>query len=161
MRTISSPHVAATGKTAPELIAERADSSKPNMGLTAWKAGVVRKGDVTVAKNYLREPEISELNRIVVMFLDFAEDQARRRKQVFLHTWRERLDDFLKLNERTILPDAGTVSREQADAIAEQEYERFAARRRVQLEHEAEAAGFKQLEDEVKKLPARKKPGRR
>jgi len=108
-----------------------------------------------------REVEINELNRFVVMFLDFAEDQARRRKHIFLHTWRERLDDFLKLNERTILPDAGTVSREQADAIAEQEYERFAARRRVQLEHEAEAAGFKQLEDEVKKLPARKKPGRR
>ena len=153
-------HFAATGKTAPELIAERADSAKPNMGLTAWKAGVVRKGDVTVAKNYLREPEISELNRIVVMFLDFAEDQARRRKQIFLHTWRERLDDFLKLNERTILPDAGTVSREQADAIAEHEYDQFAASRRVQLENEAEADGFKQLEDEVKKLPARKKPGR-
>ena len=78
-----------------------------------------------------REVEINELNRFVVMFLDFAEDQARRRKHIFLHTWRERLDDFLKLNERTILPDAGTVSREQADAIAEQEYERFAARRRA------------------------------
>jgi hypothetical protein len=154
-------HFAATGKTAPELIAERADSARPNMGLTAWKSGVVRKGDVTVAKNYLREAEINELNRIVVMFLDFAEDQARRRKQIFLHTWRERLDDFLKLNERIILPDAGTVSRKQADAIAEHEYDQFAARRRVQLENEAEADGFKQLEDEVKKLPARKKPGRR
>jgi len=154
-------HFAATGKTAPELIAERADSAKPNMGLTAWKAGVVRKGDVTVAKNYLLEPEISELNRIVVMFLDFAEDQARRRKQVFLHTWRERLDDFLKLNERTILPDAGTVSREQADAIAEHEYDQFAARRRVQVENEAEADGLKQLEEEVKRLPDLKKHGSR
>jgi hypothetical protein len=67
-------HFAATGKTAPELIAERADSAQPNMGLTAWKSGVVRKGDVTVAKNYLSEAEINELNRIVVMFLDFAED---------------------------------------------------------------------------------------
>ena len=66
-------HFAATGKTAPELIAERADASQPNMGLTTWKSGVVRKGDVTVAKNYLREAEINELNRIVVMFLDFAE----------------------------------------------------------------------------------------
>jgi len=70
-------HFAATGKTAPELIAERASAAKVNMGLTAWKSGVVRKGDVTVAKNYLREAEISELNRIVVMFLDFAEDQPR------------------------------------------------------------------------------------
>ena len=151
-------HFAATGKTAPELIAERADSAQPNMGLTAWKSGVVRKGDVTVAKNYLSEAEINELNRIVVMFLDFAEDQARRRKQIFMHNWQTRLDDFLRLNERTILPDAGKVSREQADAIAEQEYDRFAARRRAQLEDEAEADTLKQIEDEVKKLPATKKP---
>ena len=124
------------------------------------ESGVVRKGDVTVAKNYLREAEINELNRIVVMFLDFAEDQARRRKQIFLRNWQTRLDDFLRLNERTILPDAGKVSREQADAIAEQEYERFAARRRARLENEAETDTLKQLEDEVKKLPAAKKPKR-
>ena len=153
-------HFACTGKTAPELIAERADSARPNMGLTAWKSGVVRKGDVTVAKNYLRESEINELNRIVVMFLDFAEDQARRRKQIFLHDWQTRLDDFLRLNERPILPDAGRVSREQADAIAEQEYDRFAARRRVQLEDEGEADTFKQLEDEMRKLPKPKKLSR-
>jgi hypothetical protein len=79
-------HFAVTGRTAPELIAERADGSLPNMGLTTWKGDAVRKGDVTVAKNYLHENEISELNRIVVMFLDFAEDQARRRKQIFLQT---------------------------------------------------------------------------
>ena len=145
-------HFAATGKTAPELIAERADSAQPNMGLTAWKSGVVRKGNVTVAKNYLREAEINELNRIVVMFLDFAEDQARRRKQIFLHNWQSRLEDFLRLNERATLPDAGKVSREQADAIAEQEYDRFAARRRAQLEDESEADTLKQLEDQVKKL---------
>jgi hypothetical protein len=153
-------HFAATGKTAPELIAERADSAQPNMGLTAWKSGVVRKGDVTVAKNYLREAEINELNRIVVMFLDFAEDQARRRKQIFMHNWQIRLDDFLRLNERTILPDAGKVSREEADAIAEQEYDLFAARRRAQIEDEAEADTLKQLEDEVRKLPATTKPKR-
>lgn len=153
-------HFAATGKTAPELIVERANAGQPNMGLTAWKSGVVRKGDVTVAKNYLREDEINELNRIVVMFLDFAEDQARRRKQIFLHNWQARLDDFLRLNERAILPDAGKVSREQADARAEQEYERFAARRRAELEQEAEADTLKQLEDNVKKLPTPKKPNR-
>ena len=153
-------HFAATGKTAPELIAGRANAGQPNMGLTSWKSGVVRKGDVTVAKNYLREAEIDELNRIVVMFLDFAEDQARRRKQIFLHNWQARLDDFLRLNERAILPDAGNVSREQADAHAEQEYERFAARRRAELEQEAEADTLKQLEAEVKKLPAAKKPKR-
>lgn len=150
-------HFAATGKTAPELIAGRADATQPNMGLTAWKSGVVRKGDVTVAKNYLREGEIEELNRIVVMFLDFAEDQAKRKKQIFLRSWETRLDDFLRLNERALLPDAGTVSREQADALAEQEYDRFAARRRAELEAAAEAENFKQLEDDVEKLPAAKK----
>ena len=124
-------HFAATGKTAPELIAERVDPTQLNMGLTAWKGGVIRKGDVTVAKNYLQESEINELNRIVVMFLDFAEDQARRRKQIFLDNWQTRLDDFLQLNERAILPDAGKVTRQRADAIAEQAYDDFAARRRA------------------------------
>jgi hypothetical protein len=82
-------HFTVTGKTAAELIAERADSKLPNMGLTTWKAGGVQKADVTVAKNYLYEPEIGELNRIVTMWLDFAEDQARRRKEVFLKDWAE------------------------------------------------------------------------
>ena len=111
-------HFAATGKTAPELIAERANAAEPNMGLSSWKGEVVRKGDVTVAKNYLRAGEIEELNRIVVMFLDFAEDQARRRKQVFLRDWQTRLDEFLRFNDREVLPDAGRVSRKAADEQA-------------------------------------------
>ncbi len=151
-------HFAATGKTAAELIAGRADSAQPNMGLTAWRSGVVRKGDVTVAKNYLREDEIEQLNRLVVMFLDFAEDQAKRRKQIFLQNWQTRLDDFLKLNERAILPNAGKVSREEAHTLAEQEYERFAARRRAKLEAEAEADPLRLLETEVGKLPKRTRP---
>jgi hypothetical protein len=151
-------HFAATGKTAGELIAERADASQPNMGLTAWRSGAVRKGDVTVAKNYLREDEIGELNRLVVMFLDFAEDQARRKRQIFLQHWLTRLHDFLKLNERAILPDAGKVSREQAASLAEQEYERFAAHRRTRLEAQAEADPLNLLEAKVKKIPRPKKP---
>ena len=151
-------HFAATGKTAAELIAERADATQPNMGLTAWRSGVVRKGDVTVAKNYLREDEIEQLNRLVVMFLDFAEDQAKRRKQIFLDNWQTRLHDFLTLNERAILPNAGKVSREEAHTLAEQEYERFAQHRRAQLENEAEVDTLKLLEAEVTKLPKPKKP---
>ena len=151
-------HFAATGKTAPELIAERADSAQPNMGLTTWKSGVVRKGDVTVAKNYLHEAEINELNRIVVMFLDFAEDQARRRKQIFLQNWVTRLHDFLNLNERAILPDAGKVSRDDAHQLAEQEYERFASRRRAALEAQGEADLLGLLDAELKKLPKKRKP---
>lgn len=151
-------HFAATGKTAAELIAERADSSQPNMGLMAWRTGVVRKGDVTIAKNYLSEDEIEELNRIVVMFLDFAEDQARRKKQVFLQNWVTRMHDFLNLNERAILADAGKVSREEAHALAEAEYERYAARRRAALEAQGEADLLGLLDAEVKKLPKSNKP---
>jgi hypothetical protein len=150
-------HFAATGKTAPELIAGRADAAKPNMGLTSWKGGVVRKGDVTIAKNYLSQEEIEALNRIVVMFLDYAEDQANRRKQVFLKDWKTKLDEFLQFNERGVLPDAGTVSREAADEKAIQEYERFSGRRRAEVEAQAERDGMKQLEDLAKKLPKRKK----
>ena len=151
-------HFAATGQTAPELIASRADAQKPNMGLTTQAGAQVRKTDVTVAKNYLSAPEITELNRIVVMFLDFAEDQARRRKQVFLNDWKTRLDDFLRFNDRAVLPNAGRVTREEADRKAAAEYEVFAARRRAALEAEGEAAALRQLEDAAKALPKRRKP---
>lgn len=152
-------HHAVTGMTAPELIASRADAAQPNMGLTTWKGAVVRRPDITVAKNYLREPEITELNRIVVMFLDFAEDQAQRRKQIFLSDWQQKLDDFLRFNERNVLPDAGRVSREAADRKAHDEYERFAARRREQLEAEGEATMIRALEDIAKTLPKREHSG--
>lgn len=150
-------HFAVTGRTAPELIRERADAGKPNMGLTSSKSGVVRKADVTVAKNYLMEPEISELNRIVVMWLDFAEDQARRRKEIFLKDWAEKLDAFLKFNDRQVLPDIGGVSKREADAHAEAEYERFAARRRALLEAEGEAQRIGALEQMARTLPKDKK----
>jgi len=145
-------HFAATGKTAPELIASRADHTKPNMGLTAWKGDVVRKTDVTIAKNYLNHDEISELNRIVTMWLDFAEDQARRRKQVFLKDWEVKLNEFLRFNERSVLRDKGRVTKTDADARAEAEYEEFARRRRALLEAEAEQDQERALEDAAKRL---------
>jgi hypothetical protein len=138
-------HFAATGKTAPELIAARANAENPNMGLTTWKGNAVRKGDILVAKNYLHEDEITELNRIVVMFLDFAEDQARRRKQIFLNDWKIRLDEFLRFNDRRVLPNAGRISREDAEKKAVGEYEQFAAKRRTHLEAEAERDTMNQL----------------
>ncbi|MGP8200481.1 MAG: virulence RhuM family protein [Limisphaerales bacterium] len=156
-------HFATSGKTAPELIAERADANKPNMGLTTWRGGIVRKGDVTIAKNYLNEEEITSLNRVVTMFLDFAEDQAKRRKQVFMRDWRTKLDDFLKLNERGILKDAGKITREEADRYAETQYSLFEERRRKELEAKGEAefsAGIAQLEGKVKKI-ASSKPKRK
>ncbi len=130
-------HWAATGKTAPELIAERVGHAKPNMGLTSWKGSKVRRTDVTVAKNYLSETEIGELNRIVSMYLDFAEDQAKRRRVLYMRDWREKLDAFLQFNERDILTNAGRVGREVADRLALEEYKKFHTRR-LTLEAEAE-----------------------
>lgn len=91
------------------------------------------------------------------MFLDYAEDQARRRKQIFLADWRQKLDEFLRFNERRVLPDLGRVSREDADRKANHEFDRFAERRRALAEAEGEAEAMKQLETLAKKLPARKK----
>ncbi len=151
-------HFAVTGKTAAELIAERADSRSPNMGLTTWKSGSVQKADVTVAKNYLHAPEISELNRIVTMWLDFAEDQALRRKEVFLKDWAERLDAFLTFNERAVLDGAGQVAKKHADAHAQAQYEQFAAQRRALLEAEGAASNVRALEDAANTLTKQDKP---
>jgi len=152
-------HHAVTGLTAPELIAQRVDAAKPNMGLTTWAGDKVRRSDVTVAKNYLREEEITELNRIVVMFLDFAEDQAQRRKQVFLRDWPTKLDEFLRFHERAVLGNAGKVRREDADEKALGEFERFEVRRRQEAEARGEADSLKALEEIARKLP--KQSGRK
>jgi len=122
-------HFAVSGKTAAELINERADSAQPNMGLTHWTGAKVRKSDVTVAKNYLSQPEIDELNRIVVMYLDYAEDQARKRTPLYMADWRTKLDAFLQFNERDILTHAGKVAMEVAKQLAEDEYDKFRTRR--------------------------------
>jgi len=149
-------HFAATGMTAAELIKKRANSSLPNMGLTSWKVGEVRKTDVTIAKNYLHEEEIDGLNRIVVMWLDYAEDQAIRRKQIFMKDWEHKLDEFLKFNERRVLPDAGKVTKKEALDFAKDEYDRFAARRRQYKEALGEAEAIKALEEAAKQLDENK-----
>jgi hypothetical protein len=149
-------HFAATGMTAAELIASRADHAKPNMGLNTWQNDEVRKTDVLIAKNYLAEKEVTELNRIVTMWLDFAEDQATRRKQVFMQDWADKLDEFLRFNDRAVLNNAGRVSKKQADAKAALEYEQFAQKRRVTKEAEAEKDYISQLTD-VAKLNDKKK----
>lgn len=148
-------HFAATGMTAAELIKSRADHLLPNMGLTSWHGGEVRKTDITTAKNYLRAEEIDELNRIVVMWLDFAEDQARRRKRIFMQDWQQKLDDFLRFNERRVLPGAGTVSRKGAEDHARAEYEQFETRRREDREALGAADYVRQLEETARRLPAK------
>jgi len=132
-------HYAVTGLTAAELIHQRADRHQPHMGLSTWSSGHVRKSDVTVAKNYLGEKEILELNRVITMWLDFAEDQALRRKEVYLRDWSDKLDAFLRVNDRPVLSGMGSVSHREAKAHAEGEYEQFAKTRRTTREAEGEA----------------------
>jgi len=123
-------HFAITGKTAAEIISERADSAKTNMGLTIWKnspKGNIRETDVVIAKNYLNENELDELNRIVEMYLVFAESQARRGKIMHMKDWVEKLNSFLKFSENAILQDLGKVSHEVAESLALGEYEKYNA----------------------------------
>ena len=108
-------HFACTGHTAAEIIHARADANKPMMALTHTAGDEVRKKDITVAKNYLNETEISNLNRVVTMWLDFAEDQAKRQKQIFLRDWQEKLEQFLTFNDREVLQGAGNISKKQVD----------------------------------------------
>ncbi|SUC05604.1 Virulence protein [Proteus mirabilis] len=145
-------HFACTGMTAAELIASRADASQPDMGLTSYKFDEVRKTDVTIAKNYLRENELKELNRIVNMWLDFAEDQALRRKQVFLQDWDTKLDQFLSFNDRDVLQGAGGISKKAADEKAKEIFDIYAQKRRRLKETEGERANIAALKDLLKKV---------
>lgn len=121
-------HFAIHGQTAAELIVNRADSAKERMGLTTWKNapdGKILKPDVSVAKNYLTEKELKSLDRFVSMYLDYAEDQAERNIPMTMEDWANRLNAFLQFNEREILDNPGTVTREIAKAFAESEYEKY------------------------------------
>lgn len=147
-------HWAVTGKTAAELIAERADSQCPSMGLTTWKnapKGKILKSDVSVAKNYLIEREIKELERIVSMYLDYAENQAARQIPMKMADWIAKLDAFLQFNEYDVLLNAGKVSAEVARRLAEEQYDKF----RVRQDREFES----DFESEVKRIES-KRPGK-
>ncbi|ADR21214.1 hypothetical protein MATR_11560 [Marivirga tractuosa] len=121
-------HWAITGHTAAEIIKERADAKKPHMGLTTWKSapkGKVLKTDIVVAKNYLEEKELKDLNRIVTMYLDFAELQAERQNPMKMSDWISKLDGFLQFNDYKVLKDAGKISAQIAKQLAEKEYQKF------------------------------------
>lgn len=150
-------HFAATGKTAAEIVAERANATKANMGLTNWKGSVVRKGDVTIAKNYLDAQEIDILNRIVSMFLDMAEFRLLRHQQIHCQQWDAYLDKFLTDNELPVLESAGSISHEQAKELAEMAYMDFEQRRRKEIENEAEARYVEDLKSSVKLVAAKRK----
>jgi hypothetical protein len=121
-------HWAITGQTAAELISSRVDSTKENMGLTSWKnapKGKIRKTDIGIAKNYLNEKELNNLNRIVTMYLDYAELQASNGVVIYMKDWVKKLDAFLRFNETAILQDSGNITHEIALALAEQEFEKY------------------------------------
>ena len=118
-------HWAAHGYTAAEIIAARADATKPNMGLTSWAGARPGQADSEVAKNYLTVEELDTLNRLVAIYLDFAELQALSRKAMYMKDWISKLDEFLKVSERDILRHAGKVSHEAAIEKAHTEYEKF------------------------------------
>lgn len=120
-------HWAAHGQTAAEVIATRADAQKPNMGLTSWAGNKLVRTDVTVAKNYLNQEELDVLNRLVSMYLDFAELQAINRKPMYMQDWITKLDDFFRLSEREILSHAGKISHQQALDKAHAEYDKYHA----------------------------------
>ena len=143
---------AITGKTAAELIADRSNSEKPNMGLFAWKGSIVRKQDVVIAKNYLNQEEIKNLNEIVTMYLDYAERQARQRKTVAMSQWSDKLDAFLEFNEQELLTHAGKVKAKVAERTAEIRYEAFDKNRKKQEAIEADNKDIKELEEFEKRL---------
>lgn len=122
---------AATGHTAPEIIAARADASKDNMGLTSFKGAKVRRGDVTVAKNYMTHEEISTLNLIVNMYLDYAELQAKGHHPMHMADWENKLGDFLRFNGREVLENFGSIKREVAEKLALEQYAQYDAYRRA------------------------------
>jgi hypothetical protein len=145
-------HLATTGKTTAQIISERANSTKPKMGLQTWKnapKGKILKSDVTVAKNYLIEKEIKELERVVTMYLDYAENQAARQIPMKMTDWILKLDAFLQFNEYQILKDGGKVKHEVAKRLAEKEYEKF----RVTQDKDFES----DFEREAKKISDKKK----
>ena len=152
-------HWAIHGHTAAEVIVQRADATKPHTGLTTWKnapKGKVRKADVSIAKNYLTEDELRELNRVVTMYLDYAEDQARRRKPMHMTDWVAKLNDFLRFTDRNILTHAGKVSQQLAQEHAHREFEKYEAERR-RIEATTPTSDFDKVVEETKRLEAEQK----
>lgn len=142
-------HWAAPGHTAAEVIAARADADKPNMGLTSWTGARPRQADSEIAKNYLTMEELDTLNRLVTIYLDFAELQALSRRPMYMKDWVAKLDEFLKVSERDILTHSGKVSHEAALEKARIEYEKF--RKRTLEEPSPVERHFVEAVNELKK----------
>ncbi len=143
---------AVTGHTAAEIIADRSNPELPNMGLTSWTGSKVRKMDVDTAKNYLSQEEVEELNRIVTMYLDYAEDQAKKRKAITMAEWEQKLDAFLSFNERELLTHAGKIRANVAKQLAEDRYNLFDKHRHAQEIEQANKDDLAELEQIAKQI---------
>lgn len=148
---------AVTGHTAAELIVHRANATAPNMNLLSFKGDRVRKADVVVAKNYLNADELDQLNRLVGMFLDFAELRAEQRQHLQLADWRRYIDSFMAFNEQPLLRTAGSISHEQMKQVVHERYEQFDQHRRHAEAAAADAQELAELEQLEKRLSAKKK----
>ncbi|MEV0080927.1 virulence RhuM family protein [Nocardia neocaledoniensis] len=146
---------AVTGHTAAELVVGRSNADKPNMGLTAWKGNCVRKADVNVAKNYLTKPEITQLNKLTTMFLDYAEDRAERHEQIRMADWITATDRFLDFNERGVLRNAGSVSATEASRVSAERYGKFDNARKQVEEHATDIAELEALQSEIEQYNRR------
>ncbi|MBF0489060.1 MAG: virulence RhuM family protein [Candidatus Omnitrophica bacterium] len=151
-------HWAITGKTAAEIISKRADSSKPNMGLTSWRGAKLTKQDVLIAKNYLDEQELLALNNLVEQYLIFAEGQAMRRTPMHMQDWIKKLDGFLSLNERDILTHAGAISHELAVDHAEKQYNQY-HQKQIRVHDSLESDFDKKVQMIESKIKKKKLPG--
>ncbi|MBI4360072.1 MAG: virulence RhuM family protein [Candidatus Jacksonbacteria bacterium] len=148
-------HWAITGKTAAEIISERADGKKPNMGMTNWRGVKPRKDEIAIAKNYLNEAELAALNNLVEQYLLFAEGQALRRRQMYMKDWTAKLNGFLKLNDREILENAGRISHDLAKELAEKEYDKY-HRKSLNAPSRADA-DFDKFADKAEKIIGKNK----
>ena len=145
---------AVTGKTAAEIILERADADKPNMALTSWKGSVVRKQDIFIAKNYLNEDEVDTLNRLVVIFLETAELRAKNRIDITMKFWHDNVDRLLAFNERPLLKGKGAISNAAMEEKVREIYQLFDAKRKTYEAEQADQedlAELKQLEEKIEK----------
>ncbi len=144
---------AVTHQTAAELIVSRADATQPNMALTSWKGAVVRKQDIYIAKNYLKDDEIDMLNRLTVLFLDSAELRVKERKDLTLNYWRDNVDALLNFQNKDILKNAGSISSKQMESIVDAVYEDFNNRRKLYAINKADKDDddeLMELEDDVR-----------
>ena len=148
---------AVTHQTAAELIVERADANKPNMGLTTWKGNIVRKGDVIIAKNYLQDNEIDSLNRLVDIFITSAEERVKGRRDLTLDYWRKNVDNLLTFQEKDILQGKGSISNIEAENIVKGIYNTFNAKRKQLDAQQADDEDIKILEDLEKSIIEKKK----